>query len=91
MGSMSDHFNRTSVGEGALGLLERAARNGDTDTIKKLLGHTPPPPPASEPAAPAPEEPAQPPAEVKTELGADLAVLKPANVRSRVNSPGKGR
>ena len=91
MGSMSDHFNRTGVGEGALGLLERAARNGDTDTIKKLLGHTPPPPEAKPEETPVPEQPAPPPAEVKTALGSDLAVLKPANVRSRVNPPGKGR
>jgi len=46
MGSMSDHFNRMSVGEGAMGLLKRAAHNGDTETLKKLLGHAPPAPDA---------------------------------------------
>ncbi len=86
MGSMSDHFNRTSVGAGAMGLLEHATRHGHMDVVKLLLGQ--PPAPQSESAEPVTSA-APPPAEVKTELGADMAVLKPANVRSRIRPQRK--
>jgi hypothetical protein len=39
MGGMSDHFNKTSVGSGGMGLLKRAVEKGDIETIKLLLGH----------------------------------------------------
>lgn len=85
--SMSDHFNRAALGEGARGLLERAVRNNDTETIKKLLQpgmvkQDPPPKPAAPQAA---AEPPAPPPE-KVSVDHDIDLLKPMKVRSRTGA-----
>lgn len=79
--SMSDHFNRAALGEGARGLLERAVRNNDTETIKKLLQpdmvkQDPPPKPDAPQAAP-PE---------KVSVDHDIDLLKPMKVRPRTGA-----
>lgn len=38
MGSMSDHFNKSSVGSGGIGLLKHAVENGNMEVVKLLLG-----------------------------------------------------
>lgn len=38
MGKLSDNFNKTSVGAGAIGLLEHAVKHNNKDVINRLLG-----------------------------------------------------
>lgn len=84
MAKASEHFNRSSVGAGAIGLLRHAVENNHMDVVKLLLGvgadvnrHDGGLEPAAE-AVPLPEP------EGATEvLQEDLRLPPPAKVRKR--------
>ncbi|HCS23446.1 MAG TPA: ankyrin repeat domain-containing protein [Alphaproteobacteria bacterium] len=96
MGKLSDSFNKTSVGTGAIGLLEYAFKNGNKDVISLLLGlgadvNAQNNQPAPQPSLPMghppgyvpPKRQAQDSVEKQMERLGEIEVLPAVNVRKR--------
>ncbi|MBW7912023.1 MAG: ankyrin repeat domain-containing protein [Alphaproteobacteria bacterium] len=96
MGKLSDNFNKTSVGAGAIGLLEHAVKNGNKDVMNRLLGlgadvnsknNQPAPAPSlpmgHPPGYVPPKRQAQDSTEKQMERLGEIEVLPAVNVRKR--------